>query len=167
VGPYTRPQALLLLGLVAVAGVGLGIGHWRRAHPELAAQLERFDQTADSAPASSPAPSTDPVPRTDEAAVGERPPARAGQTRAIAGATRASLKRGTVASTAAPVDLNRATAEDLMRLPGVGPVLAGRILAVRESDGPFTSVEDLRRVSGVGAARIERYRSLVTISVPP
>ena len=162
-GPYTRPQALLLLGLVVVAGVGLGIGHWRRAHPDLAAQIERFDQTADGATASA----TDPVPRPDETAVGERREARADQSRAIAGSTRASLKRDAVASTAAPVDLNRATAEDLMRLPGVGPVLAGRILAVRESDGPFTSVEDLRRVSGVGAARIERYRSLVTISVPP
>ncbi|PYN96545.1 MAG: hypothetical protein DMD91_21105 [Candidatus Rokuibacteriota bacterium] len=51
-----------------------------------------------------------------------------------------------------------------MRLPGVGPVLANRIVSARESDGPFASVDDLRRVSGVGPTRIERFRPLVTIS---
>ncbi len=44
------------------------------------------------------------------------------------------------------LDINRATSEELQRLPGIGPVLAGRIIAAR----PFASADDLARVSGIG-----------------
>jgi competence ComEA-like helix-hairpin-helix protein len=54
----------------------------------------------------------------------------------------------------ARLDLNAAGAEELVRLPGVGPVMAARILAERETGGPFASLEDLARVPGVGAARV-------------
>lgn len=160
-GLYTRPQIVLLLGLVVVAGLGLAIGQWRRTHPDVAAQLEAFDQRVDpaavnaAAPPSSTGASPDPVPPV----AGQR------TSRDPASSGRSSLKgRGALATDAAPVDLNRATVEDLMRLPGVGPVLANRIVSARESDGPFASVDDLRRVSGVGPTRIERFRPLVTIS---
>ena len=53
---------------------------------------------------------------------------------------------------AAPLDLNRATAEELDALPGVGPVLAGRIVESRGTEGRFRSVEELERVPGVGPA---------------
>ncbi len=49
-----------------------------------------------------------------------------------------------------PVDLNRATAKELERLPRVGPALAARIVSWREAHGPFTSLEDLRHVRGIG-----------------
>ena len=52
------------------------------------------------------------------------------------------------------VDLNTAGTEELQRLPGVGPVLAGRILEERAVGGPFASVDDLVRVPGVGPARV-------------
>jgi competence protein ComEA len=52
------------------------------------------------------------------------------------------------------VDLNTASAEDLQRLPGVGPVAAGRIIAEREANGPFESVEALVRVPGFGPAKV-------------
>ena len=52
------------------------------------------------------------------------------------------------------VDLNAAGADELMCLPGVGPVLADRILAERDAGGPFASVDDLARVPGVGPARV-------------
>jgi competence ComEA-like helix-hairpin-helix protein len=52
------------------------------------------------------------------------------------------------------VDLNAAGAEELQRLPGVGPVLAGRILEERAAGGPFRSVDDLVRVPGMGPARV-------------
>src|SRR5262249_62106371 len=51
---YTRPQLILLLIVVAAAGAGLAVGHWRARHPELAEQLERLDRTTsvtDHAPA--------------------------------------------------------------------------------------------------------------------
>jgi competence ComEA-like helix-hairpin-helix protein len=67
--------------------------------------------------------------------------------------------------TAAPdrlIDLNRATAEELDTLPGIGPVLAARIVAEREKK-PFAKVEDLRRVSGIGPKKLAAIRPLVTI----
>lgn len=51
-------------------------------------------------------------------------------------------------------DLNAADVAELVRLPGVGPVLAERIVAEREARGPFASVEELARVPGLGPARV-------------
>ena len=62
-----------------------------------------------------------------------------------------------------PVDVNHATAAELARLPGVGPWLAARIVERRQSAGAFDSIEDLRDVRGIGAAKLERLRSLVTV----
>jgi competence protein ComEA len=62
-----------------------------------------------------------------------------------------------------PVNLNRANAEQLEQLPGVGPVLAERIVADREANGPFASVEDLGRVQGVGDAIVGALADLATV----
>lgn len=59
------------------------------------------------------------------------------------------------------VSLNQATAAQLEELPGVGPVLAGRIVAWRESHGPFRSVDELDEVAGIGAALLEQLRPQV------
>jgi competence protein ComEA len=61
----------------------------------------------------------------------------------------------------APLDLNAADAAALERLPGVGPVLARRIVAHRDVRGPFRSPEDLRQVPGLGESRLARLRPLV------
>jgi competence protein ComEA len=61
------------------------------------------------------------------------------------------------------INLNVATAEDLESLPGIGEVLAQRILEFRESNGPFTSVDELLEVSGIGEARLEDIRDEVTV----
>jgi competence ComEA-like helix-hairpin-helix protein len=53
------------------------------------------------------------------------------------------------------IDPNRATADELARLPRVGPALAERIVAHRQSVGPFRSQEDLRAVPGIGPAVLE------------
>lgn len=53
-----------------------------------------------------------------------------------------------------PVDVNDAAPEDLEALPGIGPALARRIVAVRERAGPFAGLRELRRVSGLGVSRI-------------
>lgn len=50
-----------------------------------------------------------------------------------------------------------------MRLPGVGPALAARIVAAREAIGRFHSVDDLDRVRGLGRAKVERLRPLVVV----
>jgi competence ComEA-like helix-hairpin-helix protein len=57
---------------------------------------------------------------------------------------------------APPVSLNDASAADLTCLPGIGPVLAARIVTWRTSHGRFTEVKDLEQVPGVGAARVQR-----------
>ncbi|MFD0742239.1 ComEA family DNA-binding protein [Phytohabitans flavus] len=48
-------------------------------------------------------------------------------------------------------------------MPGVGPVLAQRILDHREKSGPFRTVSDLRQVDGIGDARYEQLKELVTV----
>ena len=59
------------------------------------------------------------------------------------------------------VDLNRADAQDLEALPGVGPALAARILELRGRLGRFSSVDQLTSVRGIGATTVERLRPLV------
>lgn len=59
------------------------------------------------------------------------------------------------------IDLNRASATELEELPGVGKVLAERIVARRDEDGPFVSVDELRDVTGIGAKLFEQIAPLV------
>jgi competence protein ComEA len=66
-------------------------------------------------------------------------------------------------SPASPLDLNAATQEALDALPGVGPVLAGRIMAWRAAHGRFTSVDELGEVPGIGPKALERLRPLVRV----
>ena len=61
------------------------------------------------------------------------------------------------------VNLNTATATDLEDLPGVGPVLAARIIAHRDEHGPFQSVAALDAVSGVGPTLMAQLRDLVSV----
>lgn len=61
----------------------------------------------------------------------------------------------------APLDVNTASAADLEALPGIGPVLAGRIVEFREMHGRFQRVEDLLEVQGIGLRLLERLRPLV------
>lgn len=65
-----------------------------------------------------------------------------------------------------PLDLNAATAEDLERLPRIGPALASRIVAYRAAHGAFRSVEELDEVPGVGPSTLARLHDLVTVSSP-
>jgi competence protein ComEA len=61
------------------------------------------------------------------------------------------------------VSLNSATAEQLDSLPGIGPSLAQQIIAYRQSKGPFTSIDQLADVPGIGAAKLEQLRPLVVL----
>ena len=62
-----------------------------------------------------------------------------------------------------PIDVNTASAEALQAIPGVGEKTAASILADRDANGPFTSVEDLDRVRGIGPATVEKLRPFVTV----
>src|SRR4051794_8667836 len=67
-----------------------------------------------------------------------------------------------LASLAGPVQLNRATAEELQRVPGIGPKTSQRILDERRK-APFKSVDELRRVSGIGQKTLEKLRPYLTV----
>jgi competence protein ComEA len=67
-------------------------------------------------------------------------------------------------ATAKRIDLDVASPNEIERLPRVGPALARRIVANRDSLGPFGSLSGLRRVKGLGSATIERLEHLVTFS---
>lgn len=61
------------------------------------------------------------------------------------------------------VAVNRATPSELENLPGVGPVLAERIVSYRDENGPFREVEDLLDVPGIGESKLSSLRDLVRI----
>lgn len=61
------------------------------------------------------------------------------------------------------IDVNTATAEELDALPGIGPVLAERIIARRSASGPYRSVEDLEEVPGISATMVDDLRPLITV----
>jgi competence protein ComEA len=65
-----------------------------------------------------------------------------------------------------PVDLNHAGAAELESLPGIGAVLAARIVVDRADRGPFATVDDLARVEGVGPALVDRVRDRVVAGPP-
>lgn len=67
-------------------------------------------------------------------------------------------------STSLMIDLNRATASDLEQLPRIGPKLAERILAFRNTFGPLRSVEELLSVRGIGAKTLDLIRPHVYVS---
>jgi len=62
-----------------------------------------------------------------------------------------------------PLAINRADAEQLQSLPYIGPRMAAAIIEYRQVHGPFSSVDDLNRVSGIGVATVERLRLLVSM----
>jgi competence protein ComEA len=134
---YTRHQLLLVLLLAGAAGAGLAIDHWRRASPDLVERLERLDRVERAA-----APETAREPR-----------------RAPGGPRARALRepRRETDTPDAPLDVNRAGAPELARLPGIGPTLAARIVQAR----PFTALEDLARVPGLRRATLARVRPLL------
>ena len=68
---------------------------------------------------------------------------------------------------AGPLDLDVATAAQIESLPGIGPVLAKRVVSDRETRGPFGSIGNLRRVSGIGPALAGKLAPVVTFSGTP
>jgi competence protein ComEA len=89
-------------------------------------------------------------------------PAPAVDPTAVSGGTTPATDE-TGAATGAAVNINTATAEQLDALPGVGPATAAAIISDREAHGPFRSVNDLGRVRGIGDAKLEQLRNLVTV----
>jgi len=134
---YRRRELWLLLVLALCLGVGLAVREFRSGFPDLAGRLENFDAEGDGEGVGAPPP----------AALPARPP------KIFEVPGRADRR----------LNLNRATAENLQRLPGVGPALAGQIIRLRDERGGFAALEDLLAVPGMGSKKLERIRNLVTV----
>lgn len=67
----------------------------------------------------------------------------------------------------AAVNLNTATRDELVAVPGIGPTKAQAIVEHRNAHGPFTSVDDLKEVKGFRAKLVEKLRPELTVSAPP
>ena len=109
------------------------------------------------------------LPEADAASVNQAAVVADGQQIAVGVPGAATGPSGTAAGTAVgtaqggPVNLNTATASDLDALPGIGPVLAQRIVTYRDQQGRFTSVDQLDDVPGIGPALFARLAGSVTV----
>ena len=143
-GVYSLQAGDRLMDAVAAAGGATadadlsGINLARRVQDEAHYHIPRIGETAQDV-------ST--VPRSDAAA----------PSAATIGAT----------TTKGLINLNTATVDLLDTLPGIGKVRAKAIVDYRERNGPFKSVQDITKVSGIGPTHYENIRRLVTVDVPP
>jgi len=76
---------------------------------------------------------------------------------------RSAPQAAATATTQFPINLNTATAEQLEAIPGIGPVLAQRIIEYRQTRGRFQSVDELLEVRGIGPKRLESMRPYVVV----
>ncbi len=90
-------------------------------------------------------------------AQGETPPPAPAPSGSAAGQTDSAVE------TTFPLNINQASEAELQTLPGIGPVTAQAIIAHREANGPFDSVERIVDVKGIGAGTLEKIRALITV----
>jgi len=169
-GVYALPAGSRLQRAIHVAG-GFAAGAERDAL-NLAARLQDSDQVhvpseADDsgrdAPAARPA---GPVPGSTAAGdaggrgrvLGKPVPSKTGARTAVAAKPEKFRKPGD-----GTVSINRGSAADLMRLPGVGASTAERILEARKAAGKFAAIDALADVKGIGPKRLERLRPFLTL----
>jgi competence ComEA-like helix-hairpin-helix protein len=157
-------KALLFFGVVACLGGGVRV---MRAHRAGQPPADARRALAARISAVAGPPEGRGAPRGRAAARDTDPPARKRRKPVTV------VPKITVVAPLAPpspvrrVDVDRATARELQELPGIGPALAARIVAFRDSNGPFGSLARLQGVKGIGPATARRLDSLVTFSGIP
>jgi competence protein ComEA len=82
----------------------------------------------------------------------------------LLGSGRGAVAAGT-APGGGPVNINSASAEELARLPGIGPATARAIVEYRSGE-PFRKAEDIRKVKGIGDKLFERLKDQITVGEP-
>lgn len=156
---WGREMRAGLVFVVAALLVGGGFREWRRSHEErfqdLIAGLEARDAR-----------------RVERESSQRRAMPGASSLGLLADSSHAASPRGSsLRATARGIPLgrvnpDRANAGELERLPGIGPALAARIVADRDSRGPFRAPEALLRVPGIGPRTLERIRAYLQFTAP-
>ncbi len=139
---FTPTERVVLLVLVGAFVAGLGLTIFRRDR----AAVPRFDYSAADAEFARRSAAATPGPNShgtmaDSTRTSQGPKARGGT--------------GRKAGPMAPVDVNSAGKRELMALPGIGEVIAERIIRYRAEHGAFRSVRDLLKVKGIGKKKLE------------
>lgn len=138
-GGFTHKEAVAVLTLSATFLVGLGI-RWLYREPSQTSAVRAFDYS-----------------RTDSmyaALARNAPPKPLSAVRMEKG--QRSLKH--TSASPAPINLNTATKQQLMSLPGIGPAFAERILSYRNQRGSFSSIDELLNVKGIGEKKLQKLR---------
>ena len=129
--------------VIAALLVGQGFRAWQRSHETDLRDIVRELETEDAARTRASLPAPDPA----SAAPIDGPP----RSREVP---------------VGRIDPNRASVAELVRLPGIGPSLAGRIVADRDQHGGFPSPEALLRVRGIGPKTLDRIRGFLSFPSP-
>jgi competence ComEA-like helix-hairpin-helix protein len=145
---FTSTERIVVLTLAGAFVLGLGIRLFRDTGPGPA----DFDYSASDVEFSQ-----------KSAGPGGSSPAAAGAENDSMPGAGSSVSPRANGAPDARLDLNRATKRDLMGLPGVGEVLAERILLYREEHGEFGRVADLLKVSGIGKKKLEKLTPFCTV----
>ena len=85
------------------------------------------------------------------------------QTNSQIASTQETTKQNTQKQTSTKININKATQAELENLPGIGPSTASKIVAYREENGKFESIENIKDVSGIGDAKYNSIKDLITI----
>ena len=166
-GVPTPAERQALIFFAAVAALGVGVNAWRAARggdrvlagspADLAAQIARVDSAVASSPSR----------ERGRASQRKRNADKAAAKRKIAAETPLQPPSSAISHLPSPIstiDLDIASAPAIESLPKIGPALARRIVANRDSFGPFGSLEAVQRVPGVGAGLAKTIQDRVTFS---
>jgi comEA protein len=130
---FTPQEAKAIIFLIVILLIGSGVTLYKKYHPDFAPELLLKENRNTEKKVLEPAKSSN-VPEN------------------------ISLK-----ITDKKINFNRATLQELDSLPGIGEELGKRILVYRESKGNFSSIEELKKIKGIGQKTFEKLKNLVTI----
>ena len=141
---WGREMRAGLVFVIAALLIGQGFREWKQSHETVVRDLVR-DLESEDARARAGLGTPDSASDAPSARVARRPPPEAPVGR---------------------IDPNRAGVPELVRLPGIGPSLAARIVADRDQRGPFSTPEALTRVRGIGPKTLDRIRGFLSFPTP-